>query len=66
MVARRVPHVLVIDPSINRSIQDDDFTKFHDHETWAGKLLVYFRLLLAALYLFCFLVTVRKQAQRSG
>eukprot|EP01079_Euglenida_sp_SAG-EU17-18_P006544 gene6544-6296_t len=51
--------VLVI---ANKS-QREDFTKFHDHETFEGKVLVSFRLVLGVLYLICFWTTVRQQAE---
>lgn len=52
--------VLVI---ANKS-NEDDFTKFHDHESFPGKVLVSFRLVLGVLYLICFRATVAQQAQK--
>jgi hypothetical protein len=44
--------------------QEDDFTKFHDHESTPGKVLVSFRLVLGVLYLICFRTTVKQQAEK--
>lgn len=48
---------------LNKS-KEDDFTKFHDHESGPGKILVTFRLVLGILYIFCFRATVAAQAAK--
>jgi len=44
---------------------DGDFRKFHDHESFAGRLLIALRLFLGAYFAFSLVTTLRSQRQHS-
>lgn len=45
---------------------DDDFSKFHDHESLPGKILVVLRLLLGIGFIVSLHFTIRQQEKRGG
>ena len=45
---------------------DDDFSKFHDHESLPGKILVLLRLLLGVGFITSLHFTIRLQERRGG
>lgn len=47
-------------------MNDDDFKKFHDHESFPGKLLVLLRFCLGLFFVYSFHVTIRFQESRGG
>ena len=45
---------------------DDNFSKFHDHESPAGRVLVLIRFGLGAVYIASIIITIRTQQSRGG
>jgi hypothetical protein len=51
---------------LNKLVLFDDFTKFHDHESWPGYILVFVRTLLACAFTYSMAETLSYQKKRGG